>query len=106
MMNAVGTRTSSSQSSSPRSQFTCIFVSLPISEVVGKRGLANIDDFSPSSVLNLPIYATETEIKERHRALSLIFHPDKQRDERIREHAKERFLEVQAAYESESGPFL
>lgn len=53
-------------------------------------------------MLNLPVYATEAEIKERHRALSLVFHPDKQRDEAVKEHAKERFLEVQAAYESES----
>ncbi|KAH8116018.1 hypothetical protein DFH11DRAFT_1542806 [Phellopilus nigrolimitatus] len=58
------------------------------------------------AVLNLPVYATEAEIKERHRALSLVFHPDKQRDERVRESANERFLEIQAAYEVLSDPFL
>ena len=54
-----------------------------------------------SAVLNLPVYATQSEIKERHRALSLIYHPDKLRkaDESTRETAKRRFLEVQKAYE-------
>ncbi|KAI5120611.1 hypothetical protein M0805_008087 [Coniferiporia weirii] len=70
-----------------------------------------MDDEKPifsddSAVLNLPLYATESEIKERHRALSLIFHPDKQRDENTKESAKERFLEVQSAYEILSDPFL
>ena len=54
----------------------------------------------------MPVFATEADIKERHRALSLVFHPDKQRDENLKEHAKERFLEVQAAYESTFYPVL
>ena len=53
-----------------------------------------------SAVLNLPVFATEADIREKHRQLSLIFHPDKQRDERTKEVAQEKFLEVQKAYES------
>ena len=53
-----------------------------------------------SAVLNLPVFATEADIREKHRQLSLIFHPDKQRDERTKEVAHEKFLEVQKAYES------
>ncbi|KAJ8519787.1 hypothetical protein ONZ45_g3330 [Pleurotus djamor] len=51
------------------------------------------------SVLNLPQWATQTEIKERHRALSLVFHPDKQHDENAKEVANKKFLEIQKAYE-------
>ncbi|KAL5521675.1 hypothetical protein ACEPAF_2423 [Sanghuangporus sanghuang] len=57
------------------------------------------------TVLDLPIFATEAEIKERHRALSLVFHPDRQHDERLKEIAKENFLEIQLAYEVLSDPF-
>lgn len=52
-----------------------------------------------SSVLNLPTCASDHEIRERYRALSVIFHPDKQRDEATRETANKRFLEIQKAYE-------
>ena len=52
-----------------------------------------------SAVLNLPISATETEVKDRYRALSLAFHPDRQHDEQLKETAKKKFLEIQAAYE-------
>ena len=54
-------------------------------------------------MLNLPVHATEADIKERHRALSLLFHPDKQHDEKLKGYAKERFLDVQTAYESKTG---
>ncbi|KAL5476860.1 hypothetical protein ACEPAI_3046 [Sanghuangporus weigelae] len=57
------------------------------------------------TVLDLPVFATEAEIKERHRALSLVFHPDRQHDERLKEIAKENFLEIQLAYEVLSDPF-
>ncbi|KAL5514291.1 hypothetical protein ACEPAG_2379 [Sanghuangporus baumii] len=57
------------------------------------------------TVLDLPDFATEAEIKERHRALSLVFHPDRQHDERLKEVAKENFLEIQLAYEVLSDPF-
>lgn len=51
-------------------------------------------------MLNIPEDASEAQIRERHRALSLIFHPDKQRNELLRESASAQFLEIQAAYES------
>lgn len=53
-----------------------------------------------STVLNLPVYASEADIRDRHRALSLIYHPDKQRDERTKDTAMKSFLEIQKAYES------
>lgn len=53
-----------------------------------------------SAVLNLPSFASDAQIRERHRALSLIYHPDKQRDEALKEAASAHFLEIQAAYES------
>ncbi|KAI8986702.1 DnaJ-domain-containing protein [Trametes punicea] len=56
------------------------------------------------SVLNLPKTASEHEIRERYRQLSIVFHPDKQTDERRKEAATERFLEVQKAYEVLSDP--
>ena len=52
-----------------------------------------------SSVLNLPKTAVDQEIRERYRALSVVFHPDKQADPARREAATERFLQVQKAYE-------
>lgn len=54
-----------------------------------------------SSVLNLPKTASDHEIRERYRQLSIVFHPDKQTDERRKEAATERFLELQKAYEGE-----
>ncbi|KAH9897035.1 DnaJ-domain-containing protein [Cubamyces lactineus] len=56
------------------------------------------------SVLNLPKTASDHEIRERYRQLSIVFHPDKQTDERRKEAATERFLEVQKAYEVLSDP--
>ncbi|KAL0958160.1 hypothetical protein HGRIS_000326 [Hohenbuehelia grisea] len=58
------------------------------------------------TVLNLSKYATPTEIKERHRALSLVFHPDKQHDEQTKDVATKKFLEIQKAYEVLSDSFL
>ncbi|KAF5383160.1 hypothetical protein D9615_004999 [Tricholomella constricta] len=55
------------------------------------------------SVLNLTKTATQSEITERYRALSLIFHPDKQQDEEYKSIATKKFLEVQKAYEGEEG---
>ncbi|KDQ22380.1 hypothetical protein PLEOSDRAFT_1109490 [Pleurotus ostreatus PC15] len=57
------------------------------------------------SVLNVPKWATQAEIKERHRSLSLIFHPDKQHDEKAKDVASRKFLEIQKAYEVLSDPF-
>ncbi|KAF8180373.1 hypothetical protein BJ912DRAFT_1023712 [Pholiota molesta] len=59
------------------------------------------------AVLNLSKEASQTEINERHRSLSLIFHPDKQRvDDYKKEVASAEFLKVQKAYEVLSDPFL
>ncbi|KAJ3492248.1 hypothetical protein NLI96_g92 [Meripilus lineatus] len=56
------------------------------------------------SVLNLPVTATDYEIRDRYRQLSVLFHPDKQQDERTKETATKRFLEVQKAYQVLSDP--
>lgn len=58
------------------------------------------------SVLNVPTTASANEIRERYRALSVIFHPDKQRGERTKDTAAVEFLEIQKAYEVLSDPFL
>ncbi|KAG6379727.1 hypothetical protein JVT61DRAFT_10261 [Boletus reticuloceps] len=58
------------------------------------------------AVLNLPNTASQNEIRERYRALSVIFHPDKQHDERTRDTAASKFLDIQKAYEVLSDPFL
>ena len=57
--------------------------------------------YYPSAVLNVPRDASQTEINERHRALSLIFHPDKLHGQspEVREVATEEFLEVQKAFQ-------
>ncbi|KAJ7487766.1 hypothetical protein FB451DRAFT_1025706, partial [Mycena latifolia] len=59
-----------------------------------------------SAVLNLSKSALDSEIHERHRTLSLIFHPDKHRSEDAKSLATEKFLEIQKAYEVLSDPFL
>ncbi|KAI0702055.1 DnaJ-domain-containing protein [Cerioporus squamosus] len=56
------------------------------------------------SVLNLPKTASEQEVRERYRQLSIVFHPDKQVDEARKEAATRQFLEVQKAYEVLSDP--
>ncbi|KAF8136952.1 hypothetical protein EV363DRAFT_1394542 [Boletus edulis] len=53
------------------------------------------------AVLNLPNTASQNEIRERYRALSVIFHPDKQHDERTSDTAASKFLDIQKAYEGE-----
>ncbi|THH19608.1 hypothetical protein EW146_g1595 [Bondarzewia mesenterica] len=57
------------------------------------------------SVLNLPRTASDNEIRERYRTLSVVFHPDKQRDDTTKATANKRFLEIQKAYEVLSDPF-
>lgn len=54
-----------------------------------------------SAVLNLPSTASQSEIRERYKALSVIFHPDKQHDPRTKDTAASRFLDIQKAYEGE-----
>ncbi|KAG8216501.1 hypothetical protein J3R82DRAFT_6617 [Butyriboletus roseoflavus] len=58
------------------------------------------------AVLNLPNTASQSEIRDRYKTLSVIFHPDKQHDERTKDTAASKFLEVQKAYEVLSDPFL
>ncbi|KAN0085953.1 protein of unknown function (DUF3395) domain containing protein [Tylopilus felleus] len=58
------------------------------------------------AVLNLPTTASQNEIRERYRTLSVIFHPDKQQDERTKDTAASKFLDIQKAYEVLSDPFL
>jgi len=57
-----------------------------------------------SSILNLPTTASDKEIRERYRQLSVVFHPDKQHDESTKETATKRFLEIQKAYQVLSDP--
>ncbi|KAJ7695448.1 hypothetical protein B0H17DRAFT_433151 [Mycena rosella] len=66
----------------------------------------NQDRFRFYAVLNLSNSALDSEIHERHRVLSLIFHPDKHHGEDSKSLATEKFLEVQKAYEVLSDPFL
>ena len=54
-----------------------------------------------SAVLNLPKEATQAEINDRHRSLSLVFHPDKQTDEQLKAAATKEFLEIQKAYQGQ-----
>ncbi|KAL4068611.1 hypothetical protein V8B97DRAFT_2059551 [Scleroderma yunnanense] len=58
------------------------------------------------AVLNLPTTASPSEIRERYKALSMVFHPDKQQDLHVKEAATKEFLEIQKAYEVLSDPFL
>lgn len=60
-----------------------------------------VADVRVSAVLNLPSTASQNEIRERYRALSVIFHPDKQRDARTKDTATSQFLDIQKAYEGE-----
>lgn len=55
-------------------------------------------------MLNLPKSASDQEVRERYRQLSVVFHPDKQVDEGRKEAATQRFLEVQKAYEGACQP--
>lgn len=71
-----------------------------------KAGVSRISklitlSYPHSSTLNLPRSAAQNEIRERYRALSVTFHPDKQHDESIKATASKKFLEIQKAYESE-----
>ena len=57
-----------------------------------------------SSVLNLPPTASEYEVRDRYRQLSIQYHPDKQRDESAKEIASKQFLKIQKAYQGMSAP--
>lgn len=55
--------------------------------------------FFNSHILNLSKGASQTEVHERYRTLSLVFHPDKQQDAQAKEVAARNFLEIQKAYQ-------
>ena len=54
-----------------------------------------------STVLNLAKEATPAEVHERHRALSLAFHPDKQEGDELKEIGTKHFLQIQKAYQGQ-----
>ncbi|KAK7046650.1 J domain-containing protein [Favolaschia claudopus] len=60
------------------------------------------------AILNLSKFATDAEIHERHRSLSLLFHPDRHQnvDPDSQYLANQKFLDVQKAYEVLSDPFF
>ncbi|KAG1731597.1 uncharacterized protein EDB91DRAFT_711776 [Suillus paluster] len=58
------------------------------------------------SVLNVPTTASANDIRERYKALSVIFHPDKQRNGSTKDTAAVEFLAIQKAYQVLSDPFL
>lgn len=58
---------------------------------------------SISHILNLSKGAPQSEVHERYRTLSLVFHPDKQQNEQAKEIATQNFLKIQKAYQ---GQFL
>ncbi|KAG6837568.1 hypothetical protein H0H93_006982 [Arthromyces matolae] len=59
---------------------------------------------SISAVLNAARTATQSEIAERFRSLSLTLHPDKQLDESHRAVATEEFQKLSKAYEGGPEP--
>ncbi|TFK20522.1 DnaJ-domain-containing protein [Coprinopsis marcescibilis] len=70
------------------------------------EGLSRDEEVELYAVLNLSRGASATEINERYRSLSLLFHPDKQRDPAAADAATEQFLKVQKSYQVLSDPFL
>jgi hypothetical protein len=58
-----------------------------------------VPHFFRSHILNLSKGASQTEVHERYRTLSLVFHPDKQQDAQAKEVAARNFLEIQKAYQ-------
>lgn len=61
-------------------------------------------DIDPYAVLAVPKDATLPEIKSAHRKLVLKCHPDKIKDESLRNEAQDQFQQVQQAYELLSDP--
>ena len=57
------------------------------------------DQVHPSAVLNVNRGVSQPEINERYRALSLLFHPDKQQNPERKEAAEEEYFKVQKAYQ-------
>lgn len=61
-------------------------------------------DIDPYAILGVPKDATLPEIKSAHRKLVLKCHPDKIKDESLRNQAQDEFQRVQQAYETLSDP--
>ncbi|KAJ7770504.1 hypothetical protein B0H16DRAFT_1306809 [Mycena metata] len=77
---------------------------VPLDEVATKNCLERF--LFISAILNLSgKSASDAEIHERHRSLSLLFHPDKHPED-SKSVAAEKFLEIQKAYEVLADPFL
>lgn len=61
-------------------------------------------DIDPYAILSVPRDASLPEIKSAHRKLVLKCHPDKIKDESLRNQAQDEFQRVQQAYETLSDP--
>jgi DnaJ-domain-containing protein 1 len=77
-------------------------VEITTSELPGLAWWRTHADLPDSSVLNLPPTASDYEIRDRYRQLSIQYHPDKQRDESTKEIASKQFLKIQKAYQGMS----
>ena len=58
-----------------------------------------VDDSSFYGILNVPVDASDDDLKRSFRLLAAACHPDKVRDPELRPAAAEAFAKVQAAYE-------
>ena len=58
-----------------------------------------VDDSSFYGILNVPVDASDDDLKRSFRLLAAACHPDKVRDPDLRPAAAEAFAKVQAAYE-------
>ncbi|KAF9447147.1 hypothetical protein P691DRAFT_761024 [Macrolepiota fuliginosa MF-IS2] len=84
--------------------YPCLHVELQMSSP--KEAAEHHGDGYLYHVLNLNKGASQNEVHERYRTLSLIFHPDKQQDEQAKEVATRNFLRIQKAYQVLSDSFL
>lgn len=71
---------------------------LPRPQIIIMASTASHDD-SYYSILGLPKRATQDEIKRAYRALSQVYHPDKQQGSGRQQHASQIFTKILEAYE-------